>query len=100
MAGPIQIVTVGGGFVACTARGAWNAACGAVMPRSWWSTRATCCPCRCCLGGVGLVEPRHVVVPLRRVLRPRQRVGTSPNIDLDLRTCTYRRSSGDEQVLS
>jgi hypothetical protein len=27
MAGPIQIVIVGGGFVACTARGAWNAAC-------------------------------------------------------------------------
>jgi NADH dehydrogenase len=49
----------------------------------------------------GLVEPRHVVVPLRRVLRPaRLRVGTVTGIDLDSKTCTYRRPSGDEQVVS
>jgi hypothetical protein len=30
----------------------------------------------------------------------RLRVGTVTEIDLDLRTYTYRRPSGDEQVLS
>jgi hypothetical protein len=103
MAGPIQIVIVGGGFVACTARGAWNAACRGgdaevtvvnsenymlYMPllpgrRRAWSNPATW-SCRC--GGCCGPAPA--------------RGHGSPNIDLDLRTCTYRRPSGDEQVLS
>ena len=35
MARPIEIG--GGGFVACTACAAWNAPCGAAMPRSRWA---------------------------------------------------------------
>ena len=49
--------------------------------RRAWSNPATWCRCgRCCA--------------------PRQRAATVTSLALDLRTCTYRRPSGDEQVLS
>jgi hypothetical protein len=101
-AGPIRIVIVGGGFVACTARGAWNPAGGAAMPRSRVAnSRTTCCPRRCRLGGVGpgRTPPRGRAAVAGAAPRA-SAWARSPNIDLDLRTCTYRQPSGDEQVIS
>jgi NADH dehydrogenase len=102
MAGPIQIVIVGGDFVACAARRAWNAACGRrcrghggqnpencmlytpLLPgrRRAWSNPATW-SCRC--GGC---------------CAPRQRVGTVTEYRPGLEDLYLRRPSSDEQVLS
>jgi hypothetical protein len=102
MAGPIQIVIVGGDFVACAARRAWNAACGRRCRGHGGQTpRTACCTRRCRLGGVGpgRTPPRGRAAAAGAAPRA-SAWARSPNIDLDLRTCTYRRPSGDEQVLS
>jgi hypothetical protein len=102
MAGPIQIVIVGGDFVACAARRAWNAACGRRCRGHGGQTpRTACCTRRCRLGGVGpgRTPPRGRAAAAGAAPRA-SAWARSPNIDLDLRTCTYRRPSSDEQVLS
>jgi NADH dehydrogenase len=49
----------------------------------------------------GTIEPRHVVVPLRRVLRrTRLVIGQATAIDADRRTCTVRPPEGEERVLT
>jgi NADPH-dependent 2,4-dienoyl-CoA reductase/sulfur reductase-like enzyme len=103
MAEPIQIVIVGGGFggMYCARRlqrrlRGGDAEVTVVNPENYMLYTPLLPE-----AASGLVEPRHVVVPLRRVLgSARLRVGTVTEIDLDARTCTYRRPSGDEQVLS
>lgn len=102
MAGPTRIVIVGGGFggTYCARRLARRlrrdgAEITVINPENYMLYTPLLPE-----AASGLVEPRHVVVPLRRVLRPaRLRVGTVTGIDLDARTCTYRRPSGDQQVL-
>ena len=91
MAGPIQIVIVGGDFVACAARRAWNAACGRRCRGHGGQTpRTACCTRRCCLGGVGpgRTPPRGRAAAAGAAPRA-SAWARSPNIDLDLRTCTY-----------
>ena len=103
MVEPIQIVVVGGGFggMYCARRlqrrlRGGDAEVTVVNPENYMLYTPLLPE-----AASGLVEPRHVVVPLRRVLgSARLRVGTVTDIDLDARTCTYRRPSGDEQVLS
>ena len=65
------------------------------------NSRTTCCPRRCRLGGVGpgRTPPRGRATAAGAAPRA-SAWARSPNIDLDLRTCTYRRPSGDEQVIS
>src|SRR5206468_4196603 len=49
----------------------------------------------------GTIEPRHVVVPLRRVLRrTRLVIGQATAIDAERRTCTVRPPEGEERVLT
>ena len=49
----------------------------------------------------GMVEPRHVTVPLRRVLRRTQLlVGEATEVDLDRRTVTYQPAEGEPQTVS
>ena len=48
----------------------------------------------------GTIEPRHVVVPLRQVLRGATlRVGQVQGIDLEGRTCVYAAADGVERTL-
>jgi NADH:ubiquinone reductase (H+-translocating) len=103
MVEPIQIVVVGGGFggMYCARRlqrrlRGGDAEVTVVNPENYMLYTPLLPE-----AASGLVESRHVVVPLRRVLgSARLRVGTVTDIDLDARTCTYRRPSGDEQMLS
>jgi NADH:quinone reductase (non-electrogenic) len=49
----------------------------------------------------GVIEPRHVVVPLRRVLkRTRLLIGRATDIDVDRRTVTVERPEGPDRVLA
>ncbi len=49
----------------------------------------------------GTIEPRHVVVPLRRVLRrTRLIVGRAVSIDVDQHTCTVDPPEGEDRTLS
>jgi NADH:ubiquinone reductase (H+-translocating) len=49
----------------------------------------------------GTVEPRHVVVPLRRVLRrSRLVIGRAVSLDVDRRTCTVQPPEGEARVFT
>jgi NADH dehydrogenase len=49
----------------------------------------------------GVIEPRHVVVPLRRVLRrTRLLIGRAVDVDIDRRTVTVAPPEGEERSLS
>ena len=49
----------------------------------------------------GTIEPRHVVVPLRRVLRrTRLVIGRATSVDAERRTCTVQPPEGEPRVLT
>jgi NADH dehydrogenase len=49
----------------------------------------------------GTIEPRHVVVPLRRVLRrTRLVIGRATGVDAERRTCTVQPPEGEQRVLT